>query len=258
MKLITGLIAVVSLVIALQVTAMASGIGANFDFNFSGGSVHTEPDGLFGKHMDGDITNISVGGGLVFDSNLMGPGIFNYRLKLGGDYFKTEGDAEFGGGAAHLLNYFGFKIFSSSRARLWIGPMVGLRYIHGEFTGTKFKNEESGILETYFNIGNPFSLLGNIGLHNFNSKYNLLGVEAGLTFGMNFALTELLVLGLEVSGKYMFLYGKTDRTILTLFSFTTISPDFQNAKETYKAHNGAVEVSVSIMFRFSEGRIGRR
>jgi hypothetical protein len=46
--------------------------------------------------------------------------------------------------------------------------------------------------------------------------------------------------------------------MLTLASFTSFSPDFDNYKETVAVHNGAFDISVSIMFRFGEGKLGRR
>jgi hypothetical protein len=246
----------------LPVSLLAVGVGGQCDFDYSGGSMKISPVGLFGVSDSGSSSNLSIGGGLVIDSNLMGASVFNYRLKLGGDYFMNNGITEFKGASGHFLNYFGFKVYRSNRVRLWIGPMVGLRYITGKNDrGFYFGTEEHGQLGYIYDwvfINLLSSIFGNIGFHSSSEKYSLLGVDLGLTFGMNFLLTDLLVLSVEVGGKYMLLYGRRNRAIFTLFSLTSWSPDYQKARETLVGHNGDGNISVSFMFRFGEGKTAAR
>ncbi len=249
-------------------SAMAVGLGGYGSFDYSGGSTSIKHKTYFGTDTSGSINNIVAGGGFVFDTNILGPSVFNYRLKIGGDKFYHDGESDFEGAGAHFFNTFGFKVFGSNRVRLWIGPGFGFRYIKGNSTTDPFFGEEyTGIFEEYWSTvspypGDPSLWIGNYGLHSARATYNLYAFETGLVFGMNVAVSNVIVISAEVAAKYSLFWGNRTRSVTTWFSLTqwsnaTSVMDYRSGKDKITSHCGAVNVTLGILFRVGEGSIYR-
>lgn len=246
--------------------AMAAGLGGYGSFDYSGGSTRIKHKSHFGTDTSGSINNIVAGGGLAFDTNMLGPSVFNYRLKIGGDRFYNDGESDFEGAGAHIFNTFGFRVFGSNRVRLWLGPGFGFRYIRGNSTtGPFFGEEDTGILEEYWSTvspypGDPSLWIGNYGLHSARAAYNLYAFETGLVFGINVAVSNVVVISAEVTGKYSLFWGERSRSVTTWLSLTqwsnaTSVMDYRSGKDKITSHCGAVSVTLGIMFRFAEENI---
>ncbi|HPV43754.1 MAG TPA: hypothetical protein PKX40_21445 [Spirochaetota bacterium] len=268
MKKTVQLLSAIIFVVVSASNAMAVGLGGYGSFDYSGGDTRIKHKTYFGTDTSGSINNIIAGGGLVFDTNILGPSVFNYRLKIGGDKFYNDGESDFEGAGAHFFNTFGFKVFGSSKVRLWIGPGFGFQYIKGISTTDPFFGEEdTGILEEYWSTvspypGDPSLWIGNFGLHSAKATYTLYSFEAGLVFGMNFAVSNIVVISAEVAAKYSLFWGERSRSVTTWFSLTewsnaTSIMDYRSGKDTITSHCGAVDVTLGILFRFDEGNIYR-
>jgi hypothetical protein len=151
-----------------SVPAHAFGIG--LFGNFDGGQLWW--DG-YGTSYD----FLNYGGGLVFDTNLAGNSLFNYRMELGVSNIHSnyEADTPIYGVyttkyedsiAISSVNYFGFGIVRSQYVRFWLGPQL-------TFGGT---------------------------------VTNLTGFYAGLgvALGLNFNFGDVFTLAVTGSGRYLF------------------------------------------------------
>ncbi len=248
-------------------SAVAMGVGAYGSFDYSGGTTTISHNGGLNYNTSGPINNIVAGGGLMFDTNVLGSSPISYRLKIGGDKFYNNGESDFEGADGHFITSIGFGIYSSDRIRLWVGPSFGFRYITG--------NSSSGIYSGKEDIGDweylglttiavpddPSLWVGNYGLHKATASYSLFGFEAGVVFGINFAVTDLVVITAEVAAKYFLMTGSRNRTVTTLLTTTEWSNplypvyDYRSSKENIISHCGAVNVTLGILFRWGEGNI---
>jgi len=110
--------------------AMAIGIGAYVDV---GGGGHTYDVTTSDFTKPGDAKFVNVMGGFILDTNTGGPGIFNYRLKLGGgSYVNYEREMDLDISKIDMEHTFGFGIVRKQMIRFWIGPSIGVNYQWGK------------------------------------------------------------------------------------------------------------------------------
>lgn len=244
--------------------AMAVGLGGYGSFEYSKGSLKIMSKHPYGVNATVRANNSTVGGGFTLDSNILGPSLFNYRLQIGGEKFSNNGESNFLGETGHFFNSFGFKVYGSSRVRLWMGPGFGFRYITGTlYRGPYFGKEDIGILEEYsawgWDYDDPALVLGNIGIHKSWETYTLFGFEAGLVFGINVALNNSVAFTAEVAGKYFLMTGNRERKVWTIMSLTEQPSgnlmDYRLSKEKVLSHNGSFGLTVGFLFRLGEGNV---
>lgn len=115
----------VVVVLASVQDARATGLGLYFDY----GNVF---DGQLDDTIAGDIDydEDHFGGGFSFDTNVAADKLFNYRLDVGYQHVEGEYGAfgDLDGDGFVLDNAFGFGVFRSDLARVWIGPAVRLSF----------------------------------------------------------------------------------------------------------------------------------
>ncbi len=104
--------------VSLPTNAAAVGLGPFFEYGRGIGVVES------GRNLDYDTNRYSVG--FALDTAVARDTLFNYRLNLGYSYrdqmFDGGGDSESHG--LTLNNMFGFGVYRSDRARLWLGPSI--------------------------------------------------------------------------------------------------------------------------------------
>jgi hypothetical protein len=251
----------------ISASAMAAGYGVYGSFDYGGGITAITHNGRLNYTTNGPINNMVAGGGVMVDTNVLGDSVFNYRLKIGGDQFWNNGESDFVGADGHIFNSFGFRLYGNNRIRLWAGPGFGFRYITGKSSGSSYWGREDvgdweyyGIINDGLVPGDPSLWIGNYGLHKATSTYSLWGVEAGLVFGMNVAVTDLVIITAEVAAKYVLMFGNRIRNVTTLITTTEQSNpfypeyDYSSSKENIISHCGAVNITLGILFRW--GREG--
>lgn len=124
----TGLTVAVLLIVVGVLPAAAAGVGAYAEFATGSGDFEYD----FSPEFDVDAE--SAGVGFVFDTNLSGPQVFNYRLNVGYERLDLEDDfnttLELDG--LVIDNTFGFALASSPTFRWWLGPQVRIAFYNGE------------------------------------------------------------------------------------------------------------------------------
>jgi hypothetical protein len=160
----------VSLMLFISSTAMASGIG--FYGSFGGGTNSWD-------HSKINTNLYNGGGGLLFDTNVAGNKLLNYRLELdfrfrveyprpANSYFKPNDLTSDHLGTIHTL---AFGLIRTDLIRFWLGPQVaigGTRYLMAASgTGISFLTEKNSwgmwgglgaALGVNINIGDVFTL----------------------------------------------------------------------------------------------------
>jgi hypothetical protein len=116
------------LVVGGALPATAAGIGGYAEFGTGSGDFEYD----FSPEFDVDAR--SAGFGFVFDSNLAGPRIFNYRLNIGYERLELEDDFSTTLDLDGLVidNTFGFALAGSPTFRWWLGPQVRIGFYNGE------------------------------------------------------------------------------------------------------------------------------
>lgn len=270
MKRLLGVLLAFATVIAFNMTALAVGIGGYVDVDPVGGSVKSKVGGSQGYTHNGTSKVLAVGGGFVFDTNVLGSSVFNYRMKLGGEKIWGDKDTEFDGQSGHWSHTFGFRLYSNDKVRLWLGPTFGFRYMTGKYSDMTFGQESIGwrteiaLIQLRSAFGGIYleDLVGSIGIHDIRANYTFFGFDSGLIFGMNFGLTDFLVLSGEVGGKYLLFSGNATRKITTLYQLGDAGfyqmLDFRKEKQKLTAHQWDVTISMSVLFRVGETTSRRR
>lgn len=78
-----------------------------------------------GREFDPEYTGV----GIVLDTAVAKPSVFNYRLNLGYEEWGGDfDDMDIEGSSVVLDNTFGFKLMSNRIMRLWMGPQLHLSY----------------------------------------------------------------------------------------------------------------------------------
>jgi hypothetical protein len=96
------------------------------------GSTDWDADDPSGETVNGDTGQ--MGFGFVLDTCPGKEHVFNYRLNVGYETFKSDldGGGEFKGTGFALDNTFGFAVFRNDRTRVWLGPQIKLSFYGGD------------------------------------------------------------------------------------------------------------------------------
>jgi hypothetical protein len=159
------------LFIAFPAYAVSFGVYSTGGFDFS----------TFHSGRSSSSIDYYAGAGLVLDTNVSASR-FNYRLHIGYDNVIGSGSKFFSGFSMNrvsCIHTFGFNIFGTKQARIWMGPEVGLSCLFNT-AGYKpvFITIHGGaVLGINLNAGDNFTfglelgMLAGLGA-NFNYSYN--------------------------------------------------------------------------------------
>jgi hypothetical protein len=159
----------------------------------------------------GKSTDYFGGCGLVIDSNVAKDSLFSYRFTGGYEQYRMSdpdtGSKSPGLHRVSMSHTLGFGLYRSNDLRLWVGPQIGMHYLMGEYSTTKFFFIPKTVRVDYlgldillgagfnFNVGEAATVffdlgLGYMGNYNLNdTKYigNAFGFQAkaGIMFRIN-------------------------------------------------------------------------
>ncbi len=171
-------------------SAMATGIGV-FIQGAGGGTSWTT------GHISGDSSDITVGGGLMVDTNLAKNEVFNYRFKFG--YNRIFG-------SSYELNRLSFdncfgvapRGLMGKNARFWFGPSLGFHIMFGEVPVSGGSTTDALLYGIYYSL--------------LSTELKVAGVklDLGLTLlGFNFNFGEHITLTFEFGGKAGYFIGQS-------------------------------------------------
>ena len=140
-------VAIAMLLLCSAGTAQASGFGGYFEY----GSVDGEIELFSGGAGDVDFDANQFGVGFVYDSNLAGDSLFNYRGTFG--YRASEhtfdtvlGDLELDADGFEMNHLFGFGIVRTDSMRIFIGPAIRIGVdVFDTVSGVDLVNVDFGI-----------------------------------------------------------------------------------------------------------------
>lgn len=104
--------------LCLPTNSWAVGLGPFFEYGRGVGVLED------GGDIDFDTNRYSVG--FALDTAVARDTLFNYRLNLGYSYREQmfDGGGDFESHGLTLNNIFGFGVYRSDRARVWLGPSI--------------------------------------------------------------------------------------------------------------------------------------
>ena len=247
--------------------AMAIGIGAYVDV---GGGGHTYDVTTSDFTKPGDAKFVNVMGGFILDTNTGGPGIFNYRLKLGGgSYVNYEREMDLDISKIDMEHTFGFGIVRKQMIRFWIGPSIGVNYQWGKSDSSRRYVGGLNVTETFNWWNDPAPIQGDLsflaillpsipndpiyavafGLYRDKiKKIYFAGGSIGLTTGLNINIVKHFGIGLEFGFKYDLTGGKQDRRV---YHFLYDNP-YGKFNDDLFVHGWNLYGSLSLMYRVGE------
>lgn len=179
--------------------AYAFGFGPYFEYAV-GSASYDDHDEYLDKDSDIDVTGL----GIVMDTNLSRPRLFNYRLNLGYNWLDGEGRD---GWRVSLENTFGFGIIKKEKFRFWLGPQLHLSggemditpIISSDFLAKLYADYSSGP------GGNPESVTDNYSFNGFATESaSFYGLGLGFVTGANFQLPRVGSVCVELGARYQY------------------------------------------------------
>ncbi len=159
---------------------------------------------------------VSVGGGLVFDTNLASMDVFNYRLKVGVEQHTARRETSMKLTRMRLDQIFGIGVVHTDNIRWFIGPVIEGKYTWGD------------------NVGYLSSIMS-------------YGAAAGLATGVNLNLGKNLTLGVEGGFKYGIEW--TDQRWKTFYKLYPNAWYYLNRRRTFPMRGYEAYGSVAVLFR---------
>jgi hypothetical protein len=161
----------------------AVGLGIYVPAIGSGSSTVKWSQGGESANFHPDVSNF--GYGLVFDTRVANPGIFNYRLSLGyenANFTEAGQTYEYDFSRFSMDHTFGFAFLQTDNVRLWLGPQLLLVYM------TYNEKYSDGDVEV-----------------------NLYGIGIAPVLGANFNLGSVISLSPELGYRFSILRGESER-----------------------------------------------
>ncbi len=204
MKRLFSIISLTLLILGPTSSALAVGLGVYGDVERG----FTNYGGILGGDLQGWATSIGTSGGIIIDSAVANNQAFNYRFKIGGGLI-SENKQKF----SHydLIQTFGVSpsAMRGEMVRFWLGPRIGLHYLHGSYTISEPAGNAFLLLYSLPPMPNALS---NIVLLTMltpqKSKLDLFRGDIGLVLaGFNFNFAETFTISMEFGIKYGFTIG---------------------------------------------------
>lgn len=185
--------------------------GGPADWHVDGwADLEAQPPGSLGyPSRDFKADSVHTGGGFVFDTAVAKDQLFNYRLDLGYDAFRSKDRLD--GTALSTLrgwvisNAFGFGIARTGGFRLWLGPEIRLAWHSGA------RNERVM----------PWN----------EQEYDLLSAGIGPALGMNINFPGRLTISVKAGYQFTSYYGQMETTVKD--GYTDVDVDERLAYVTF-------------------------
>ena len=155
-----------TVVIAAFMMNSAQAIGLGVYGTWQSGPVDWEFDDTDAGGSIFDVSGDSsrVGGGFVLDTAVAKDKLFNYRLNIGVETFKSDLDelaVETDLAGVAIDNTFGFGVLRGDTVRLWLGPRLRVGFFDGDVQPEVAPNTDIYLLEA--GLGGVFGANFNIG-----------------------------------------------------------------------------------------------
>ncbi|MDM7985814.1 MAG: hypothetical protein QUS13_00620 [Smithella sp.] len=227
------IIIAVAQIIVLADRSHGMGIGAYA--NAGGGQIYYPRTSMWMNYRS--ISNTAIfAGGFMLDTNTGGPGIFNYRMKLGYDFQKSDFHATENIHRITITHVFGLGFFRNESVRIWAGPLVGIGYIRGKNSYRTLGLSEMGAMVNSQMIMNSY--VGTVSFNHFN-------IHVGMALGININIKKVISLPIEGGVRYNFHtnFSEKDNGMTVKDYFGIMGP------EGY--------ASIGIMYRFNKGEASK-
>ncbi|MBN1534587.1 MAG: hypothetical protein JXA20_18080 [Spirochaetes bacterium] len=221
-RLLVSLSGICLLVLLMETGLYAWGFGAYLGGAAGEDSWWYNVSGDARESIDRLLTSESastIGGGLVFDTNVTSEDMINYRLSLFYERHSTmhclpnttasyhivlnQGRMQVGMNRFGLYNAVGFNLLKTEMLRLWLGPQLGLYYAFGD---------GSGVVTSYVD-STALGISSRLLLYRYRYDYSSFGFSMGPVLGVNVNFGSHYTVFAECAVRFTFTHSKVSRSI---------------------------------------------